>query len=157
VVVSSGKQQVQIPSLVGSDPASAGQQLGALGLNVKQAQEASSTIPSGEVTRTDPPASSSVPVGSTVTVYTSTGPPLVKVPNVKNMTQPQANAALSSAGFQAQFSTVPVSNQNQDGVAVSQSPSAGTSEPQGSTVQVSIGSYSAPSTTTTTTGSPPNS
>ncbi|MBV9659689.1 MAG: Stk1 family PASTA domain-containing Ser/Thr kinase [Acidimicrobiales bacterium] len=150
VVVSSGQAQVTIPSLVGSDPASAGQQLGALGLKVSKTQpEASTSVQSGLVTRTDPPAGTAVAAGTSVTIYTSSGPPQVKVPNVVGMSRDQADAALTAAGFQDQFTTVPVTNPQQNNAVVSQSPSAGASAPQGSTVQVSVGSYQ-PSTSSTT-------
>jgi serine/threonine-protein kinase len=150
-VVSTGKPVVTIPSLVGQSPATAGQQLGALQLIVDQAREASSVVPAGEVTRTNPPAGASVPVGSTVTVYVSTGPPQVQVPSVIGKTQPQAQAILSNAGLQASFSTQAVTDPAQNGRVQSQSPAPGTSVSQGSTENVVIGSYQAPSTTTPTT------
>ncbi|HEX4863171.1 MAG TPA: Stk1 family PASTA domain-containing Ser/Thr kinase [Acidimicrobiales bacterium] len=154
LVVSSGKQQVQIPSVVGQSPSAAGQTLGQLGLQVRQASEASSSITAGEVTRTDPPAGSSVPVGSTVTVYVSNGSPQVTVPNVVGDTQAQAASALSSAGLQASFVTTPVTKRSQDGQVQSQDPSGGTTVSQGSTVTVVVGSYGSGSTTTSTLPTP---
>ncbi|HLI55049.1 MAG TPA: Stk1 family PASTA domain-containing Ser/Thr kinase [Acidimicrobiales bacterium] len=163
VVVSSGKQAVTIPSLVGEDAVSAANKLGALGLNVQQANEASTSVQSGYVTRTDPPAGTQVPVGSTVTLYVSTGPPpttttaMTTVPNVVGDTQSQAQSALQAAGLQGSFSQVPVSDPTQDGIVQSQNPQAGASVPQGSTVQVQVGSYQPLSTTTTTTAPGPGS
>ncbi len=157
VVVSNGKPQVTIPPVVGEDPATAGQQLGALGLKVTTQNESSTTITQGNVTRTSPPANTAVAVGSTVTVYVSTGPPTVAVPDLKHDTQAQAGAGISAAGLVANFIMQPVSNANQNGIVLSQNPAAGTQVQNGSTVNVVIGQFQ--NTTTTTTngnGGPPS-
>ena len=161
VVVSTGKPQVTIPPVVGEDPATAGQQLGALGLKVTTLNESSSTITQGNVTRTSPPAGTPVTVGSTVTVYVSTGPPTVAVPDVRHDTQAQAQTAISGAGLVANVIMQPVSNANQNGVVLSQSPAAGTQVQSGSTVNVVVGQFQNATTTTTTAGAngnggPPN-
>jgi beta-lactam-binding protein with PASTA domain/tRNA A-37 threonylcarbamoyl transferase component Bud32 len=155
IVVSSGKQQVQVPSVVGQSPSAAGQTLGQLGLQVRQSSEPSSTVPAGEVTRTDPPAGTTVAIGSTVTVYVSTGSPQTSVPNVVGDTQSQAASALSSASLQANFVTVPVSRRNQDGIVQSQDPAGGSTVNQGSTVTVVVGQYGGSTTTSTPTTAPP--
>jgi eukaryotic-like serine/threonine-protein kinase len=149
VVVSSGKPQVTIPPVVGEDPASAGQQLGALGLKVTTLNESSSTITQGNVTRTSPPAGTPVAVGSTVTVYVSTGPPTVTVPDLTHDTQAQAGAAISAAGLVANFTMQPVGNPDQNGIVLSQSPAAGAQAQSGSTVNVVIGQFQNTTTTTT--------
>ncbi|HET9075957.1 MAG TPA: Stk1 family PASTA domain-containing Ser/Thr kinase [Acidimicrobiales bacterium] len=162
VTVSGGKKPVQIPSVTGESPAQAGQRLGALGLNVQPAQEASTTVPAGSVTRTDPAAGSTVPIGSTVTVYTSTGPPTSTVPDLTGDTQAQAAQALAAVKLKGQYTDVPVTDPTQDGKVQSQNPAPNSTANQGSTVQVSIGQYTAPSTTTsssstTTTAQPTTS
>jgi beta-lactam-binding protein with PASTA domain len=149
--VSTGRPDVTIPSdLIGETPSQAGQQLGNLGLNVTQASEPSTSVPAGQVDRTSPPVGTSVPVGSTVTVYVSTGPPQVQVPNLSGDTQAQAQQALSSAGLKGSFSTQPTTNPADNGVVISQSPAPNTSVNQGSTVDVVIGSYQSTSTTSST-------
>jgi serine/threonine-protein kinase len=164
VLVSSGKAQVQIPPLVGQSPTQAGQQLGSLGLNVNPATEASATVPAGEVTRTNPPAGTEVAVGTTVTVYVSSGPAQVTVPPLNGDTQNQAEAALSGAQLQGEFSTEVVSDPAQNGVVVDENPTSGTQVAQNSTVRVIIGEYESTSTSsststtaapTTTTSTPP--
>jgi serine/threonine-protein kinase len=155
LVVSSGKQQVQVPSVVGQSPSAAGQTLGQLGLQVKQASEASSSIQAGEVTRTDPPAGATVPVGSTVTVYVSTGSPQVTVPNVVGETQSQAASDLSAAGLQANFVTQPVFKPSQDGRVQSENPAGGSTVNQGSTVTVVVGQFGGSTTTSSTPTSTP--
>ena len=54
--------------------------------------EASDTIDKGNVTRTDPPVGTKVPVGSRVTVYISTGPATVQVPNLVGKSEADAIA-----------------------------------------------------------------
>ena len=154
LVVSSGKQQVQIPSVVGQSPSAAGQTLGVLGLVVQQSSEGSSTIPAGEVTRTDPPAGSSVPVGSTVTVYVSSGAQQVNVPNVVGRNQSDAESQLSAAGFQVNVVQTQVNNPHQNGTVVSQDPNGGSTAAQGSTVTIVVGSNGSSSTTSPTTAGP---
>lgn len=163
VKVSSGKQPVTIPSLAGEDGTTAGNTLGNLGLKVKQANETSNSYQTGQVTRTSPPAGATVPAGSTVTVYVSTGPPTttttaaVTVPDLTGLTQNQASSTLSSDGLKAAFSSVPVSSSSQDGLVQSQSPAPNSSVAPGTTVDVAIGSYNSSASTTTTTTSPSTS
>jgi serine/threonine-protein kinase len=147
LVVSTGKPQVQIPSLVGQSPSAAGQTLGQLGLEVgNQINEPSTSVAAGKVTRTDPPAGTQVAVGSSVTVFVSTGVPQVMVPDVSNDNQSDASAALRAAGLNPQFTSQPTSDPTKNGKVINQNPAAGTTVNQGSTVTVVLGAF----TTTTT-------
>lgn len=152
VNVSNGQQPVQVPSVVGQNPSAAGATLAAAGLKVSgQQQQASPSIPAGEVTGTNPAAGTTVPTGTSVVVYVSSGPPSVSVPNLVGQTAGQAQASLAAAGLKGSASTVSVTDPAQNGLVQTESPSAGTSVPQGSSVQYQVGQYTAPSTTTTTT------
>jgi eukaryotic-like serine/threonine-protein kinase len=160
LVVSSGKQQVPIPSLVGQTPSAAGQTLGQLGLKVgNQVNEPSSTVPFGQVTRTDPPAGTQVVVGTAVTVFVSTGLPQVTVPDLTNDSKSTASAALQAIGLTPNFSTQATNDSTQNGKVISQNPPPNSSVNKGSTVNVVLGTFSPPptsppsTTTTTTTGS----
>lgn len=148
LILSAGKQQVQIPSVVGKDGVAAANQLGQLGFNVVTQNEASSTLKAGLVTRTNPSAGASEAVGSTVTLYVSTG---ATVPNVVGLTQAAANQALSTAGLTANPSTQPVTNPSQVGVVISQNPTPNSSATPGSAVAIVIGSASPTTTSTTST------
>ncbi len=154
LVVSTGKQQVKIPSLVGQTPGVAGNTLGNLGLVVgTQNAESSATVPAGEVTRTEPPAGTMVAAGSSVTVFVSSGPPQVTVPDLTNDTQSAAQAALQAAGLVGSFTTTPVSDKGQNGKVQSQNPLPNSTVDKGSSVNVVIGTYTATTTTTPTTTS----
>ena len=158
LVVSSGKQQVTIPSLVGQSPSAAGASLAQLHLVVgSQNNEASTNVPSGEVTRTDPPAGSSVAVGSSVTVFVSTGPPQVAVPDLTNDTMAAAQSALKAVGLVGKFTNTPVSDKHQDGIVQSQDPTPNTTVDKGSTVNVVIGSFKDSTTTSSTSTTLPGS
>ncbi|HEY3942614.1 MAG TPA: PASTA domain-containing protein [Acidimicrobiales bacterium] len=122
VAVSKGPAPIPIPgNLAGGTYAAAQSALGALGFTVTQAQESSTTVPSGQVTRTVPAAGTPAPVGSSVTVYVSNGPPIVTIPNLTKDTVAQATAALNALGLNVGqtygppggkvFTTVPLANQ----------------------------------------------
>jgi serine/threonine-protein kinase len=53
----------------------------------------------GSVTRTDPAVGTTVPVGSSVTVYISTGPATVEVPKLVGRSESDARATLAGAGL----------------------------------------------------------
>jgi serine/threonine-protein kinase len=151
LTISLGKAQVRIPDESGKDPATAGADLQALGLRGTQASEPSNTEPQGKVTRTSPPAGTSVATGSPVTIFVSSGAASVQVPDVTGSTLSSAESTLQAAGF-----TVAVSgSHNPNGIVNAETPSSGTA-PKGSTVTLSVTPPSAATTTTTSlTGPPP--
>ena len=62
--------------------------------------ESSDTVPKGDATRTDPPAGSRVRDDQTITLYVSTGPPILTVPTIEVGTPfDDAKRALKHAGF----------------------------------------------------------
>ena len=162
VNVSNGKKPVQVPSVVGQNPSTAGAILNAAGLQVSGQQSVASTsVASGQVAGTNPAAGTTVPIGTSVVVLVSSGPPTTNVPNLVGDTASQAQAALAAAKLKGSSSTVPVTDPTQDGLVQSQSPSPGTSVQQGSTVQYQVGQYNSSSTTTsstttTSTSTPPS-
>jgi serine/threonine-protein kinase len=74
LVVSSGKEAVDVPDVEGMDAAEASNELGQAGFRVSIRREPSATVNDGEVIRTDPAGGTTAPKGSTVTMYVSTGP-----------------------------------------------------------------------------------
>jgi serine/threonine-protein kinase len=148
LTISLGKPQVQIPDESGKDPATAGADLKGLNLQVTQATEASNTEPSGKVTRTSPAAGSNVATGSTVTIFVSSGPQQVPVPDERNQPQAAAQAALQQAGFTVTVGMQSTPNPANAGIVLQQNPNSGTA-PKGSTVTIVVGQFSG---TTTTSG-----
>jgi serine/threonine-protein kinase len=90
----------------------------------------------GVVTATDPPAGQSVPKGSKVRVNVMSGPKVSAVPSVVGMNIAEAQSALHNAGFNGNPSYV--DSDALQGQVISQNPAGGTSEPQGTTVNLSV-------------------
>ena len=82
---------------------------------------------------------------------TAKAPPTVAVPDVVGKTTGAANATLGAAGFPAVQQQQTVTNQSQDGIVLSQNPSAQSQAKKGSTVTIVVGKFQATTTTTTTT------
>ena len=135
LTVSTGKELVPVPNVVGQDQDPATNSLQTAGFTVTVKQQADEKVPSGKVISTDPTAGTKVRKGSTVTMTVSTGPPPVKVPNLLCMTRAQAQDALTHAGLKANFQGLSGSNKK----VVDQSPVAGSEAPKGSSVNVVMG------------------
>jgi eukaryotic-like serine/threonine-protein kinase len=98
VLLKVSRGQKVIPNIVDATLADALNQLGS-DFKSTQKPEASDTTDKGKITRTDPPVGQKVPVGSTVTIWVSTGPASVQVPNLTGKTEDEARATLGSAGL----------------------------------------------------------
>lgn len=88
-----------VPDLSGREVAVAIQALEPLGLVIEQVEESSATVPVGAITRTDPAAGSRVFKNSSITLFISTGPKQVSVPDVVGLSAEQALQAVKDAGF----------------------------------------------------------
>ena len=97
VFVSTGEEQIPIPDVRNLTADEAFTQLGDAGFAVREASEASSSIESGRVTRTDPAAGTAAARGSTVRMFVSSGSETVEVPEVRGQSESDAKAALSRA------------------------------------------------------------
>ncbi|MGY6501410.1 MAG: Stk1 family PASTA domain-containing Ser/Thr kinase [Acidimicrobiales bacterium] len=151
IVVSLGPELIEIPDVRGSTLDDARATLNQAGFQVTVEEEASSSIASGRVVRTDPVQRDAAPRNSFVTVFVSTGPPppdVRAVPDVVNQTQATAESRLDQAGFNPQV-TFATSGSVPNGSVISQSPSAGTELEVGSSVSIVVST--GPGTTTTTT------
>ncbi|WP_082104611.1 Stk1 family PASTA domain-containing Ser/Thr kinase [Demequina soli] len=95
----SASPRVAITDLQGLTKKEAQAELDRLGLTGTFETEPSDTVDKDRVTRTDPEAGRNVDEGSTVTVYLSSGPDVVKVPDVRGYTEEQARSTLESAGL----------------------------------------------------------
>jgi len=134
IVTSKGHAPVAVPSVAGSGTTytSAASALTAAGFAPQESKVYSSTVPADQVIGTVPAAGGSQPFGSAVTVQVSLGPQPVTVPSLTEQSPAAATAALTALGL------VPGGPYGPPGgkTVVSTSPSAGTSVPVGSTVDV---------------------
>jgi serine/threonine-protein kinase len=155
LVVSAGPNQVSVPPVEGLSQANAQALLesDAYGLVVTLQQEASSTVPAGQATRTDPVSGALANKGSAITLFVSSGPSKVRVPPLVGLTQAQAEAKLFELGLAAdvQFQSVPAGDST-DGRVTAQTPSQSVEVDPGSTVRLKVAkALPAPTTTETPT------
>src|SRR5262249_36003539 len=152
--VSTGKAAIPVPDVSNLTPQAAIAKLNLAGfetINQPPTQE-SSNIQQGLVTRTDPPANKSVSPDTTITIFESSGPATVTVPPETGKTLAAAKADLLSKGFQVS-SNVPtqtVTDPQQDGKVVGMNPNAGTQVAPNTSVTLTIGVFTPPGSTTTT-------
>ncbi|MBV8429910.1 MAG: Stk1 family PASTA domain-containing Ser/Thr kinase, partial [Solirubrobacterales bacterium] len=134
LTVSSGPGSVNVPSVLGDTVAQARQLLSQAGLKVGPIRhETSSTTAAGAVVDTSPTAGVSVPVGSAVTLFVSSGVPKVTVPDVTGESEAQAKSDLHAAGFEV-TSTTQTTSSGTPGNVITQSPAGNTQAPAGTTV-----------------------
>jgi len=88
-----------IPATTDLDPVAATTALEELGFTVTPASRPDLVIPAGRSSGTEPPEGTLIRKGSTVTLFTSTGPKQLPVPDVVGISQSKANGQLTSAGF----------------------------------------------------------
>jgi beta-lactam-binding protein with PASTA domain len=133
-------QNVTVPTVAGSPEADARATITAAHLVFQRQTEASTTVASGDVIRTDPVAGASVARNSTVSVWISTGPTSVSLTDLSGQTQDQARAWLQANGLILGTIT-PVDDPSQaQGKVVSTDPPKGSPVAAGSAVNLSISS-----------------
>ncbi|MEP6852688.1 MAG: PASTA domain-containing protein [bacterium] len=127
LVVSGGPTFFRVPDVAGKSRAAARTTLAALagrGVRTVYSERADDSIPAGAVVGTSPKAGAAVKKNDVVTVFVSTGAPLVDVPDETGQAKDDAVAALETAKF-----TVTVDQQYSDTVAegtvIRQDPSGG--------------------------------
>ena len=139
--VVSGPNTVAIPDVAGQDPATATNTLVDAGFQPTRSDEANNDVPAGTVIGTNPSAGTQVEPGSSVTVIVSTGPDNVGVPNVEGAQEDAARAQLEGAGFQVQVTYTRTFDAQQDGVVVSQNPTANSEAEPGATVTLIVNQF----------------
>lgn len=100
--------------------------------------QASATVPAGEIISQNPLAGTPVSPGSAVNIVVSTGAGGTIVPNVVNLTQSAATAAITGAGLVLGAVTQATSPSVPAGSVISQNPTAGTSVAPGSAVALLV-------------------
>ncbi len=134
-VLSLGTENVVMPDVEGMSQSKATNKLKDAGFKVKVTTSPSSSVKEGYVISQSKSAGGSYPKGSSVTIDVSTGPPLVKVPDVKGDAPDVAQEKLTDAGLEVEFTYNNVSN---TGVVAGQLPAAGKMVAPGTTVTLEI-------------------
>lgn len=102
VNLSGGSGQLAVPTVVVGQTTATAQaflQADPYKFVVTIAEEASATVAKGLVIRTDPVVGQLVDKGAAITLYVSSGPQPVAMPNVKNQTEVQATDTLKNLGL----------------------------------------------------------
>jgi serine/threonine-protein kinase len=123
LVISKGPERYVVPQTAGTTFDQAQQALTAAPVQVVRSDAADDKVPAGQVIRTDPPAGTRVRRSQPITVFVSTGPPVVTVPDVTNKSRSDAGQILQKAGFTASF-TDDYSDTVPTGAVISESPQA---------------------------------
>jgi beta-lactam-binding protein with PASTA domain/predicted Ser/Thr protein kinase len=137
LTVSQGPGNTTVPSVVGLLAKAAERDINQARLKFRTQVETSNSIPAGRATRTQPGDGQSVPVGTRVTLFVSSGRPMVTVPTVVGDSEGAARAQLTDAGFVVTTSTQTTTT-TPNGNVISQSPGGDTQVPPGSTVNLVI-------------------
>jgi beta-lactam-binding protein with PASTA domain/predicted Ser/Thr protein kinase len=140
LTVSSGPGNGTVPTVVGEPLNQARSNIETTGLKPgKIVRQSSTSYVSGTVIDTSPAAGTSVPLGTQVTIFVSSGPPSVRVPDVTTETVGQAKAELEAPPYQFTVTTTDqVSTTATPGAVISQSPTGGSSAAVGSTVTLVV-------------------
>jgi eukaryotic-like serine/threonine-protein kinase len=92
-----------------------------------------------QVVGSDPTVGSSADKGSTVTIFIGAGPNVVAVPDVHGKSLQEARGILQGKGFVVDTTTIGVNAPKVDaGFVVGTIPPAGSSEPQGTVIQIQV-------------------
>jgi eukaryotic-like serine/threonine-protein kinase len=137
VVVSSGPGVIGLPDVNGKGSSEAVKILREKGFQPTTQDQPSESVEKGRVISTDPAAGTEVQVGSPVTVFVSTGPKEVDVPEVTGETQADATATLAAAGLKVSVSKREV-GEPVAGTVISQTPGAGTQLKVGGQVTIVV-------------------
>lgn len=147
VVISRGKNQVPVPTLVNFtslDDVRAALQNVNLILGAVSYED--SDLPKGTVLRSDPVAGTYVDAGSAVNIVASSGK--LNVPNVVGQSEDAARALLTDAGFNVTASVYEVDDTVSPGTVLSQNPPADSSASAGASVTLTVSTLTPdPSTT----------
>lgn len=143
LVVSEGREKVEVPDVVGKQEAEARSTLEGAGLRAEVSQEESEGEDPGTVLRQDP-GSGRVDKGSAVKLVVAKAPPDVDVPDVVDRERDAARQALRDAGFEVRVREETVDTIDQDGVVVEQDPAGGEQRRKGSRVTIVVGKFEPP-------------
>jgi len=140
VVVSSGKQRVAVPGVVGESEDDARSALLNAGFQVATKDQESEDQDPGTVLAQDPAGGATLPKGGKVTLTVAKEPAPVDVPDVTGQGRNAATHALQKAGFKVDVVEQPTDNLDEDAHVLAQDPADGQAK-KGSTVQISVGKF----------------
>ena len=145
--VSRGREQVEVPDVVGESEDNARSALEGAGLRVGKVTEEASEEEPGTVIEQSPAGGEKVARDEAVNLVVARA---VAVPDVVDSTEEEATATLEDAGFEVRVREQTVTDTAQDGVVLDQSPAPDEERRQGSRVTIVVGRLDAAATPTPT-------
>jgi serine/threonine-protein kinase len=136
LTISIGPGEGVVPGVAGLSREEATEKLEAAEFEVATENVNSSSVDEGDVVHSEPRAGSSVEHGSTVTIFVSAGPKLVKVPVLVNKQRRLAVQEIRARGLVPEVGEE--ESGSPQGQVLRQSPSAGQELEPGSTVQIIV-------------------
>ncbi len=143
LIVSTGKEKVEVPSVVGQSQGDADTTLRAAGFGVSITERESSSAEPGTVISQDPAGGSEADRGSTVAIVVAKKATTAPVPNTVGTDEATAIDRIQGEGFRVSIERVPVSDEADEGTVVDQNPTGGRAK-VGSTVTIVVGRYVPP-------------
>jgi eukaryotic-like serine/threonine-protein kinase len=137
VNVSSGPGTAPVPSVSGLSRDEARSRLKRAGFKIEERRESSDKVPAGKAIRTSPPAQTRLEKGSQVILLLSTGVEQVEVPDVTGQQFASAAKELQDRGFKVQRNDQVTDNED-PGTVLKQSPGANQKIDKGSTVTLAV-------------------
>jgi beta-lactam-binding protein with PASTA domain len=138
ITVSSGPTSVGVPDVRNMTGAQAVRKLTQAGLKPSEQSRSSATVPVGKVIDTEPSQGVPLIAGSPVTVFVSSGPAQVNVPEVTGQSEAEARASLRAAGLHAGTIVKREEPGQAAGTVLSQTPAAGGTAPSGEAVNLVV-------------------
>lgn len=134
--VSKGAEEVGVPYVIDKKKADAIDTLQKAGFKVKSVDKPSGDFAKGTVFDQTPIGGGTAAKGSEVTIFVSSGPEQVAVPNLKNVTQADAVSQLTALGLSADVQMLSDPDPAKTGKVQDQMPVAGTKVNKGTTVTI---------------------
>jgi serine/threonine-protein kinase len=138
LTISAGPGSAQVPSTAGRSEEDATRKLEAAGFEAAVERVNSDSVGPGIVISSEPGGGNTATKGSTVTLFVSRGPKLIKVPVLVGSQREEAVQRIRSRGLEASISEEESSEPK--GRVIQQSPDAGSKVEPGSTVTVVVSS-----------------
>jgi serine/threonine-protein kinase len=132
----SGSKTVAVESYLGIREIAAVQKIRDIGLKPNPVRQANADVDATYVFAQTPKAGERTQKGNFVTIYVSTGPPKTEVPSVVGLPLDQALSELRDA--ELKWKVVPVDSDEPEGEVVRQSPRAGASVAEGTSVTLRV-------------------
>ncbi|MCL2526342.1 MAG: PASTA domain-containing protein [Coriobacteriia bacterium] len=135
VIISAGVANVDVPNVRTMTRQQATTTLQNLGLRVNITERSSADVSEGVVMDQNPRQGASMARGSTVELTVSSGPELIAVPNVLNMSEDAATAAITSAGLRVRV----INAAGEFGLVIAQDPRAGQRVAANTQITITVG------------------